>query len=161
MKIENIYDIVLIGQIKKALFKSTYCIQCETCEVECPTGALSILPVVKVDNNKCIHCQRCLDFHEKGCIAANSLYITIGGNMKKQANIDRYKNFGLKEEWVDDYLVERNNFWTSNHGLNENYQIPSLKSWLKDAEIIDEKNNITELGEFLANNKTILIWYGR
>lgn len=161
LKIENIYDIVLIGQIKKALFKSTYCIQCETCEVECPTGALSILPVVKIDNNKCIHCQRCLDFHEKGCIAANSLYITIGGNMKKQANIDRYKNFGLKEEWVDDYLVERNNFWTSNHGLNENYQIPSLKSWLKDAEIIDEKNNITELGEFLANNKTDypdLVW---
>jgi phosphoadenosine phosphosulfate reductase len=73
--------------------------------------------------------------------------------MKKQANIDRYKNFGLKEEWVEDYLTERDNFWSSNHGLNENYQIPSLKSWLKDAEIIDDKNNITELGNFLADNK--------
>ena len=53
--------------------------------------------------------------------------------MTKQANIDRYKNFGLKEEWVESYLIERDDFWSSNHGLNETYQIPSLKSWLKDA----------------------------
>ncbi len=152
-KIENIYDIQVVGQIKKTLFKCTYCIQCETCEVECPTGALSVYPTVAIDKNKCIHCQKCLDFHEKGCIAANSLYITTGGNMTKQANIDRYKNFGLKEEWVEDYLINRNDFWSSSHGLNENYQIPSLKSWLKDAEIIDEKNQITELGNFLADNR--------
>ena len=152
-RIENIYDIQIVGQIKKVLFKSTYCIQCETCEVECPTGALSVYPKVTIDKNKCIHCQKCLDFHEKGCIAANSLYITTGGNMTKQANIDRYKNFGLKEEWVEDYLIERDDFWSSNHGLNENYQIPSLKCWLKDAEIIDDKNKITDLGNFLADNR--------
>ena len=151
--VENIYDIQLVGQIKKVLLKSTYCIQCETCEVECPTGALSVYPQVSIDKSKCVHCQKCLDFHEKGCIAANSLYVTTGGKMTKQANIDRYKNFGLKEEWVESYLIERDDFWSSNHGLNENYQIPSLKSWLKDAEIIDSKNNITELGNFLADNR--------
>jgi 3'-phosphoadenosine 5'-phosphosulfate sulfotransferase (PAPS reductase)/FAD synthetase/ferredoxin len=151
-KIDNIYDIQIVGQIKKVLFKCTYCIQCETCEVECPTGALTVYPAVSINKSKCIHCQKCLDFHEKGCIAANSLYITQGGNMA-QANIDRYKNFGLKEEWVESYLTERNEFWTSNHGLNENYQIPALKCWLKDAEIIDDKNNITELGNLLADNR--------
>lgn len=81
--------------------------------------------------------------------------------MIKQTNIDRYKNFGLKEEWVDGYMVDRNDYWTSNHGLNENYQIPALKSWLRDAEIIDSKNNITELGELLANHRedfSELIW---
>jgi phosphoadenosine phosphosulfate reductase len=152
-RIDNIYDIQIVGQIKKVLFKCTYCIQCETCEVECPTGALTIYPKVSIDKDKCVHCHKCLDFHEKGCIAANSLFITTGGNMTKQANIDRYKNFGLKVEWVEDYLTERNDFWSSNHGLNENYQIPSLKCWLKDAEIIDDKNNITELGNFLADNR--------
>lgn len=160
-KIDNIYDIQLIGQIKKVLLKSTYCIHCETCEVECPTGALTVYPEVKIDANRCIHCHKCLDFHEKGCIAANSLFITTGNNMTKQANIDRYKNFGLKEEWVDEYLIECNDYWTSNHGLNENYQIPSLKCWLRDAEIIDEKNNITELGQLLADNRMDypdLIW---
>jgi len=153
IKIENIFDVQLVGQIKKVLFKCTYCIHCETCEVECPTGALSVYPEVTIDKAKCVHCQKCLDFHEKGCIAANSLYVTTGGNMTKQANIDRYKNFGLKEEWVESYLIERDDFWSSNHGLNETYQIPSLKSWLKDAEIIDDKNKITELGSFLADNR--------
>ncbi len=158
--VENIYDIRLVGQIKKVLLKCTYCIQCETCEVECPTGALTIYPKVSIDKDKCVHCQKCLDFHEKGCIAANSLYVTTGGKMK-QANIDRYKNFGLKEEWVESYLLERDDFWSSNHGLNVNYQIPSLKSWLKDAEIIDSKNNITALGNLLADNRVDypeLVW---
>lgn len=160
-KIENIYDIQLIGQIKKVLLKSTSCIKCETCEVECPTGALSVYPKVTIEKDKCVHCQKCLNFHEKGCIAANSLYMTNTGNMTKQVNIDRYKNFGLKEEWVENYFVECDDFWTSSHGLNENYQIPSLKCWLRDAEIIDEKNNITELGRFLADNRSDypdLVW---
>ena len=151
-EVKNIQDVVLAGLLKRVLFKSTYCINCETCEVECPTGALSVYPEVKIDSNKCVHCHKCLEFHEKGCIAANSLYITTGNSMTtKVGNIDRYKNFGLKEEWLSDYFTELNNYWTSNHGLNENYQIPSLKAWLKDAEIIDEKNNVTELGELLAN----------
>lgn len=152
INVDNIYDIKIIGQIKKVLLKCTYCIKCEACEVECPTGALSVFPEVVIDKNKCIHCQKCLDFHDKGCITANSLYMTTTGNMTKQANIDRYKNFGLKEEWVESYFIDRNDFWSSNHGLNENYQIPSLKCWLKDAEIIDDKNQITELGNFLADN---------
>lgn len=161
ISVDNIYDIQIVSQIKKVLLKCTYCIKCETCEVECPTGALSVYPEVVIDKNKCVHCQKCLDFHEKGCIAANSLYMTSTGNMTKQANIDRYKNFGLKEEWVESYLLEGNDFWSSNHGLNENYQIPSLKCWLKDAEIIDDKNQITELGQLLADNRTDfpdLVW---
>ena len=159
--VEDINDIQLVGLIKRVLWKAVYCVQCETCEVECPTGALSIYPKVRVDASKCVHCHKCLTFHEKGCIAANSLYITTGNSMIKQTNIDRYKNFGLKEEWVDGYMVDRNDYWTSNHGLNENYQIPALKSWLRDAEIIDSKNNITELGELLADHRedfSELIW---
>ncbi len=163
-EVKNIQDVILVGLFKRVLFKSTYCIKCETCEVECPTGALSVYPEVKIDPNKCVHCHKCLDFHEKGCVAANSLHITTGNSMTtKVGNIDRYKNFGLREEWVSDYLTELNNYWTSNHGLNENYQIPSLKAWLRDAEIIDEKNNVTELGMLLANpdvmaNYPNLVW---
>ena len=77
-EVKNIQDVVLVGLFKRVLFKSTYCINCETCEVECPTGALSVYPEVKIDTNKCVHCHKCLEFHEKGCIAANSLYITTG-----------------------------------------------------------------------------------
>ena len=152
LEIKNVFDVILIGLIKRVLFKAIYCIQCETCEVECPTGALHIYPKVYVDKSKCIHCHKCLNFHEKGCIAANSLHLTTGNSMKtKTGNIDRYKNFGLKEEWLTDYLMNLDEYWTSNHGLNENYQIPSLKAWLKDAELIDKDNNATELAKTLAN----------
>ena len=161
---KNILDVILAGYIKRVLFKSTYCINCETCEVECPTGALSVYPKVNIDKNKCVHCHKCLDFHEKGCIAANSLYITTGNNMTtKVGNIDRYKNFGLKAEWLNAYLIDGDDYWESNHGLNENYQIPSLKAWLRDAEIINDKNQITELGKILADpvvssNYPNLVW---
>lgn len=160
--IENINNAVLIGAVKRALYKSTYCIQCETCEVECPTGALSIYPKVSIDKSKCIHCCKCLDFHEKGCIVANSLSIT--NNMAatgKVVNIDRYKNFGLRQDWLEAYLIDLDDYWTSDHGLNEDYQIPSLKCWLKDAEVIDEKCNVTALGRFLAEireNMPELVW---
>lgn len=151
-ELKNILDVVLAGLIKRVLYKSTYCIHCETCEVECPTGALAVYPEVSINKDKCIHCHKCLDFHEKGCIAANSLHITSGNSMtNKVANIDRYKNFGLKEEWLIAYLIDGDNYWSSNHGLNENYQIPSLKAWLRDAEIIDDKNKLTELGRLLSN----------
>ena len=150
IKLDNVYDLQQIGQIKKVVWKSTFCVQCEACEVECPTGALTIYPKINIDKDRCVHCHKCLDFHDKGCIAANSLYMTTGSNISKQANIDRYKNFGLKEEWVEAYFVDCDDFWTSNHGLNENYQIPSLKAWLRDAEIIDSSNKITELGRLLA-----------
>ena len=35
-------DVVFISHLKKVLYKSTYCIHCEVCEVECPTGALKV-----------------------------------------------------------------------------------------------------------------------
>lgn len=163
-EVKHLSDPILIGLFKRVLYKGVYCINCETCEVECPTGALTVYPSVEVNKNKCIHCHKCLEFHEKGCIAANSLAITTGLTMtNKTGNIDRYKNFGLKEEWLTSYLLDLDDYWSSNHGLNENYQIPSLKAWLKDAGIVNEKSQATELGKLLSNpeiaaNYPNLIW---
>lgn len=157
----NIADAVLIGLLKRVFYKATYCISCEACEVECPTGALSVYPSVTIDRKKCIHCHKCLTFHDKGCIVANSLTITTNYMMNKQQNIDRYKNFGLKTEWLEMYLLDLDNFWESGHGLNPTYQVPSLKNWLKDADIIDEKCKATELGKVLASlytNRPDLVW---
>ncbi len=158
--IHNITDVELIGNIKRVLYKTTYCIQCEACEVECPTGALTVYPNISVDKKLCIHCHKCLSFHEKGCIVANSL--SIAENMiSKQGNIDRYKNFGLKEEWLEQYFIDLDDYWTSEHGLNENYQIPSLKAWLKDAGIIDQSCHVTPLGKLLAElrlDRPEIVW---
>lgn len=160
--LHNVHDGDLIGLLKRALYKAAYCVHCEVCEVECPTGALSVWPKVTIDKSKCIHCHKCLDFHEKGCIVADSLTQTNGNNkMQAQTSIDRYKNFGLRDEWVSMYLPEGDAFWTGDHGLHPTYQVPSLKNWLKDAEIIDAKAKMTELGRTLQSifeYNTIFPW---
>ena len=150
------------GLIKRALYKSTFCINCEACEVECPTGALSIIPDAKIDKSKCLHCQKCLQFHELGCIVAHSLKVTNSKSTKMK--LVGYNNFGLREEWLDYFMVNHEDFFNSDdHGLNTKEQLPSFTKWLIHAEILDDAKNkkLTELGKLLveiyADNPT-LVW---
>lgn len=140
----------LIGLLKRAFYKATYCINCETCEIECPTGALSILPEAKINNQKCTHCHKCLEFHDMGCIVANSLAITENKNKMKLIS---YNNFGLNEQWLDFYMSCPDTYFVDNmHGLHMKEQIPSLVKWLVQAEILDDTKtkNITECGRLLS-----------
>ncbi len=155
----NVNDAQLIKLIKRVLHKTTFCIKCEACEVECPTGALSVLPDVKIERSKCIHCHKCLDFHDYGCIVANSLILTTNTNMKAKSGIDRYNTFGLRGDWIDMYLSDTENYW-GNNGLGTK-QVPAMQNWLKDAEIIDGKNEITKLGKLLVQiyqDRPQLVW---
>jgi len=157
--LSNITDVVLIGNVKRVIYKSAYCIQCEACEVECPTGALSIYPHFEVNQSKCIHCYKCLSFHERGCIVADSLSMAQEINLMKMTGISGYGTFGLREEWLSEFFVWQNDFW-KNHALGTK-QVPSLKAWLKDSLFIDEKARITPFGEYLASiyqDNPDLIW---
>lgn len=82
----NASDIMLVKAIKRVLYRTAYCINCEVCEVECPTGALSVYPEINIDKSKCIHCHNCLNFHEHGCIVADSLVKSME-NKTKVGNI--------------------------------------------------------------------------
>lgn len=144
---KNISDITLIGLLKRVLYKSTYCVQCEACEVECPSGALSVYPKVSIDSTKCVNCFKCLNFHNKGCIVADSLSMTQNGN-EKLNGISAYGTFGLRDEWLNEFFISHKDFW-SNNSLGKK-QVPSFKNWLKDSEIIDTKGTITPLGEKLS-----------
>lgn len=144
----NITDPVFIGLLKRIIYKTTYCIQCEACEVECPTGALNILPSVHIDKDKCIHCFKCLSFHNKGCVVADSLSMTE--NSKEKLNgISCYGTFGLRDEWLNEFFISSDEFW-KNNSLGKK-QVPSFKNWLKNAEIIDAKCKTTELGNILRS----------
>lgn len=151
VEIDGVCDSELSKSIRRTLLKGTFCVHCGACEVECPTGALTVFPKVSIDAAKCISCHKCLDFYEYGCVAANSLNSTNGAKMNK-VNIDRYKNFGLREEWMVGYLRGRDDYWDGAHGLNPNYQVPALRAWLKDAEIVGQGNAITALGSIVADN---------
>ncbi len=147
-------DAVFISLIKRIFNKTAYCVNCEVCEIECPTGALSVVPNVSIDNKKCIHCHKCLTFKDYGCIAADSIRKTLYNNIKLGAMtpINRINTFGFRKKWVQIFIEQKNGFFTSNnHGLNVKKQVPIFLNWLRDAELIDYKiKAITPLGEHIV-----------
>lgn len=155
----DIKGITLIGLLRRVVYKTAYCIHCETCEVECPSGALHVYPTISINKDKCVHCYKCLDFHDKGCIVANSLNMTNGCDIKAKSGIDRYSTFGLHDEWLDEFFHSPETYWTEN-SLGKK-QVMGMKAWLKEAEIIDAKLQLTELGTILAKlyeNNSIAVW---
>lgn len=172
----------LLGNVKKVINKATYCNHCLACEVECPTGALVVEPKVKIDSIKCIHCGKCIDFIEKGCMMAKSLNILEGGkNMTtKITSIDRYNRFGLREKWLNQYFINPDNYF---HGENDLgiKMVPAFLNWLKDSEILNNSDKrISDIGMMLQKqyknsndlaweiiwinliyNSTIVKWYSR
>lgn len=163
IKKENDYELItfyntyisptLQGLLKRVLYKSTYCINCEACEVECPTGALSILPDVHIDRTKCIKCHKCLTFHEHGCVVADSLTVT-GINNTNNMKLISYNNFGLNGEWLDFYMTSIDTYFEdNNHGLHPKEQLPNFVKWMVQAGIIDntKSKQPTALGRILSD----------
>jgi len=158
LTIEN-PDVDLALLMRRVIYKSAYCINCEGCEVECPTGALSVVPQVKIDKSKCIHCHKCLTFHELGCYSDDSVRMIKNMNNSENAKIQGYKTFGFREEWLQEYLVDPEYFWHSNSLGTA--QVDGFKAWLKDAEINDTKNKLTQFGELIQRiyqNEEALTW---
>lgn len=145
--LHNANDIILLKHIKRILQKATYCIQCEVCEIECPTGALTVYPTLEIKEELCIHCHKCLDFHSNGCIVADSLSTSMEAK-NITGSISKYGTFGIHESWVDEYFADPEGFWENNALGNK--QVDSFKAWLKDSEIIDSKSVITPLGQLLS-----------
>ena len=136
--------------LKRLVYKSAYCVHCEVCEADCPTGALQVTPNINIDKNKCIHCLKCFNAHDRGCIAADSVRMITDMDKKLHAKIKGYKTFGLRSEWLSEYSSFPNDFW-GNNSLGT-AQEDGFKAWLKDAEITDSKNTLTTLGKLLMLN---------
>ena len=158
-------EIIFTSYLKKILNKSTYCVHCEVCEVECPTGALSVVPMVSIDENKCIHCFKCIDFDGKGCVTASSINISNGNKMKStKTGINRYNDgMGLREAWLQRYFKNFEKFFDDeSHGINPQYQIPPLINWLREAKILNTEDKlISEYGKLLAIKYAInseIVW---
>ena len=150
-------DIFFVGHLKRVINKVTYCVHCEVCEVECRAGALSVVPIVKVDESKCVHCHMCLDFKDNGCVTANSIKQTEGNkiytNMEnKKSPINRYNTFGLREMWLKFYFANYQTYFENDdHQLNVKKQLPIFKKWIIDAGILQSGKDLpTELGKIMA-----------
>ena len=146
-------DIVLVSMLKRACYKTTYCVHCEFCEVECPTGALSVVPIVKIDKDKCVHCRKCLTFKDRGCVMALSVNISesVVKNSNKMATsgIDRYSTFGLRENWISSFFTDSEDFFKGGGQLGSK-MVPACTNWFRESEILTEKDKqISEVGLIL------------
>lgn len=159
---------------KNVLNKIAYCKNCRECMAECPHGAITMTDNDVIIKN-CVHCETCVD-RPKGCVIAKSITTTGDTNMSSK-NIDRYKNFGLRQEWVEILFENINNFWTNDR--MGTHMFKSFEKWGKEAGLIDRNNClIPEISKFIelgadnpmlwgyiyaniAYNSSIFNWYIR
>ena len=137
---------------RSAICKALGCVGCRACEAECPMGALSFSHGVHVDPSKCIHCMRCHATSD-GCMRYFSLRYA-GGTTMNISGINKYMTFGLKEEWLNILVQERENFRATTELGNR--MIPSAVTWFREASLISNATSITttKLLEVAANGGT-------
>ena len=148
-------DRFVVSWLRGLANKAAYCIGCNSCMVECPTGAFSIdeNQKINIDGQKCIHCGLCITEFAKGCKVAQSLSTTQGRNTMDLKGMNRYQHFGLRSSWLEHFFEEGNECWNSKALGNRQYD--ALKVYLKEAELIeqnvmiDKNGQITALGEKL------------
>ena len=155
-------DIRLQNKIKKILQKSTFCVHCGVCDVECKRGAIKTYPKVCIDSNLCNNCEDCINFTRHGCYRARSIDAGSGGKSmtKRTSGIDRYSTFGLREVWLEEFFTYGDE-WLENNSLGPK-QVPAVTHWLAEAQLIDSKTNkTTRLGEDLKiiyEDDPIFVW---
>ena len=140
-------DRYIISWLRSLANKAAYCIGCNSCSVECPTGAFSIdeNKRISIDSQKCIHCGLCITEVQKGCKVARSLATTQGGNSMDLKGMNRYQHFGLRSSWLEHFFEEGNNCWNTKTLGNRQYD--ALKVYLKEAEIIEQSTNQNKNGQ--------------
>ena len=176
-------DRFVLSWLRGLANKAAYCIGCNSCSVECPTGAFRIDENrrITISSEKCIHCCKCITEVAKGCKVARSLATTQGGNNMDLKGMNRYQHFGLRGAWLEHFFELGNDCWSSKEYGNRQYD--ALKVYLKESEIIEnspssnKNGQITKLGEKLmeigpfhpftwaviwtnlAYNSTLVKWY--
>lgn len=157
--------IILNSLLTKVFTKTAYCELCGVCEVECPTGALTVRDEVEIDKNRCVHCNNCFGINTKGCIIATRKMVYEGGKTMgktKTSGIDRYSTFGLREEWLSSFFDLQDDWFIENSRLLGPKQIPAMINWLREAELVDLKEKkVTELAKILQSvyyNNPLLVW---
>jgi phosphoadenosine phosphosulfate reductase len=155
-KFDFIYHIIRVFN------KTTYCENCGVCEVECPTGALKVIPELEIDSKLCTKCCNCLKFVDRGCLIADRRRIPEGVTTLnlKTSRIDKYSTFGIRGEWLTAFFNEMDN-WLTNNGLGPK-QIPAMINWLRDAELMEKKDKKPSEFAYILKDiffkNEILVW---
>ena len=158
--------IMLVSYLTKAFAKTAYCELCGVCEIECPTGALTVRDSLEINRSRCVHCHNCFGINTKGCIIATRRMVyeggkTVGGTAKKTSGVDKYSTFGMRDEWLASFFNQMDNWFDGNGGLGPK-QIPAMLNWLREAELVDGKEKkVTELAKLLQPlyyTNPLIVW---
>ena len=175
----------IIDRIVQAVKKTTACVACGSCEVECAAGAISKKNgLIAINGDKCTKCHKCYNV-EGSCWRFDSLKTPKKSN-SKSVNINNYYTFGLREsekypmlsvlvDMGDDFFP-----WTEGSHPLGNKMVESARNWFLQAGLVcnnDKKLRTTlflelvkKLGsvnalvwEFiwvgLANNADLIAWF--
>ena len=133
----------VVSHLRGIANKVAYCFGCRACVVQCPCNAFVIddLNRIFIREDKCIHCNNCIEFtNGKGCLAAKSL-TTTGGSGMELKGMNRYQHFGLRREFLEHFFDYKSDCFSMS--ILGNRQYDALKVWLKEAGILNP-NNIGE-----------------
>lgn len=158
--------IMFVSLLTKAFTKTAYCELCGVCEIECPTGALTVRDSVEIDKSRCVHCHNCFEINTKGCIIATRRLVyeggkAVGGTATKTSGVDKYSTFGLREEWLTAFFDQMDEWFDGYADLGPR-QIPAMLNWLREAELVDSKEKkVTELANLLKpiyETNPLIVW---
>lgn len=107
---------------------------------------------------------KCIKAHDRGCVVADSIRMITDSDLKTK--VKGYKKFGIREEWLEEFFLEPTTFFVKddNHKYQNSLGDPQndgLKDWFKEAEIIDEKEQLSEFGFMLSQiwkDNPTLVW---
>jgi phosphoadenosine phosphosulfate reductase len=127
-----------LRDFRAVALKSAYCTHCQSCQVECPIGALEIKENDVVISENCSACGSCLKIGGGACLTANSLRpeggLIMSDSKIEKRNLRDYRSFGLREEWLKEFFIHGND-WHKKSELGPE-QIVSMRLWLHHAELI-------------------------
>lgn len=158
--------VMLISYLTKAFTKTAYCELCGVCEIECPTGALTVRKAVEVDKSKCVHCHKCFEINTKGCIIATRRTVyeggkAVGGTATKTSGIDKYSTFGMRDKWLASFFEQMDD-WFDGYAKLGPKQIPAMLNWLREAELVEAREKkVTQLAEALKPiyySNPLIVW---
>ncbi|MEI6308504.1 MAG: phosphoadenosine phosphosulfate reductase family protein [bacterium] len=150
-------DKEVLTKLRAIAHKVAYCVHCRGCEVECPAGALAIGEKVVINEDKCIHCGRCLIFSDSSCFTAKSMAVRKGGSsltMNPGKGLTIYHGFGLRKEWLE-LFFQQSGDWVTTSNLGS-VQFEDMRLWLRDSGLIENRDpNIQKKTDYTLSSLAI------
>ena len=110
--------------------------------------------------------RRMIEYYRGMLLALNQLKaegIKTVSKIEKQTTINRYNNFGFRENWLQFYFEHIDTFFDNDeHGINKDNQMNPFLNWMRDSNILKPSSKeITEIGKLLAEkyaSKPMSVW---